>query len=70
MKRTHQTGSFNMPFWQRLLILVVSVMGVSFVVGLIWHAMFDFYLPSYVTGVVGGLSAVFIWDLLKKTKPK
>jgi hypothetical protein len=59
-----------MPFWQRLLILVVSVMGVSFIVGLVWHAMFDFYLPSYVTGVVGGLSAVFIWDLLKKTKSK
>jgi hypothetical protein len=59
-----------MPFWQRLLILVVSVMGVSIIVGLVWHAMFDFYLPSYVTGVVGGLSAVFIWDLLKKTKSK
>lgn len=57
-----------MPFWQRLLILLVAVMSVSFIVGLIWHALFDLYLPSYISGVVGGLSAVFIWDLLKKKK--
>jgi len=59
-----------MPFWQRSLILVVAVMAVSFIVGIIWHSIFGFYLPSYISGVVGGLSAVVIWDLLKKTKPK
>lgn len=59
-----------MPFWQRSLILLVAVMAVSVIVGSIWHALFSFYLPSYVSGVIGGLSAVLIWDLLKKTKPK
>lgn len=59
-----------MPFWQRSLILLIAVMAVSFIVGIIWHALFSFYLPSYVSGVVGGLSAVFIWDLLKRIKPK
>ncbi len=59
-----------MPFWQRFLILLVAVMAVSFIVGMIWHSLFGFNLPSYVSGVVGGLSAVLIWDLLKKTKPK
>ena len=59
-----------MPFWQRSLILLVAVIAVSFIVGQVWHAMFSFYLPSYISGVVGGLSAVLIWDLLKKTKPK
>jgi len=58
----------DMPFWQRFLVLLAAVMGVSFITGLIWHALFDFYLPSYISGVVGGLSAVFIWDLLKKKK--
>jgi hypothetical protein len=58
-----------MPFWQRLLILLAAVVGVSMIVGTIWHALFSFYLPSYVSGVIGGLSAVVIWDLLKKTKP-
>jgi hypothetical protein len=50
------------------LVLLAAVMGVSFIAGLIWHALFDFYLPSYISGVVGGLSAIFIWDLLKKKK--
>lgn len=59
-----------MPFWQRALILLVAVMAVSFLVGILWHALFSFYLPSYVSGVIGGLSAVFIWDLLKRVKPK
>jgi hypothetical protein len=59
-----------MPFWQRFLILLAAVMAVSIIVSLIWHALFDFYLPSYISGVVGGLSAVLIWDILKKTKSK
>ena len=59
-----------MPFWQRSLILLVAVMAVSFLVGTLWHSLFNFYLPSYVSGVIGGISAVFIWDLLKRIKPK
>lgn len=59
-----------MPFWQRFLVLLAAVMGVSFIVGYIWHSLFGFNLPSYISGVVGGLSAVLIWDMLKKTKPK
>lgn len=59
-----------MPFWQRSLILLVAVMVVSFLVGILWHALFSFYLPSYISGVIGGISAVFIWDLLKRIKPK
>ena len=59
-----------MPFWQRFLILVAAVMAVSGIVSLVWHALFDFYLPSYISGVVGGLSAVLIWDILKKKKSK
>jgi len=59
-----------MPFWQRSLILLVAVMAVSFIVGILWHSVFGFNLPTYVSGVIGGLSAVLIWDLLKKSKPK
>ena len=59
-----------MPFWQRSLILLVAVMVVSFLVGILWHALFSFYLPSYISGVIGGIAAVFIWDLLKRIKPK
>jgi hypothetical protein len=59
-----------MPFWQRALILLVAMAGVGFIFGTIWHALFSFYLPGYVTGVVCGLTAVPLWDLLKRTKPK
>ena len=59
-----------MPLWQRLLILLAAVVGVSIIVDLICHSLFGFYLPSYASGIVGGLCAVGIWDLLKKTKTK
>jgi len=59
-----------MPFWQRSLILLVAMMAISFLVGLLWSSLFGFNLPSYVSGVVGGLTAVPLWDLLKRIKPK
>jgi hypothetical protein len=34
------------------------------------HYVFGFVLPAYVTGVIGGLTAVPLWDLLKRIKPK
>ena len=58
-----------MVFWQRVLILLVAMLAVSFIVGLIWSSLLGFELPGYVSGVVGGLTAVPLWDLLKK-KPK
>lgn len=59
-----------MPFWQRFLILVLAILVVSFVFDRLWNAVFGFFLPSYVCGVVGGLTAVPLWALLKRAKPK
>lgn len=59
-----------MPFWQRVLVLLLAVLTVSFLVGLLWNYVFGFALPSYVSGVIGGLTAVPLWDLLKRIKPK
>lgn len=59
-----------MAFWQRLLILVLAVLVVSFIFDRLWDAVFGFVLPAYISGVVGGLTAVPIWALLKRTKPK
>ena len=59
-----------MPFWQRALVLLAAMMGVSFIIGLIWNQLLGFNLPSYVSGVIGGLTAVPLWDVLKRTKPK
>jgi len=59
-----------MPFWQRFLILLLAILLVGFLVDLIWHNIFGFVLPAYVTGVIGGLTAVPLWDFLKRVQAK
>ena len=59
-----------MPFWQRLLITLIAMLAVSFVAGLIWKSMFNFALPSYVAGVIGGLTALPLWEFLKRVGEK
>ena len=59
-----------MPFWQRLLITLVAMVVASLVVGLIWRALFGFELPSYLGGVIGGLTAVPVWEFLKRIGPR
>ncbi|MFA5955961.1 hypothetical protein [Hyphomicrobium sp.] len=58
-----------LPFWQRLLVTVAAMLVASWIAGLIWHAIFNFPLPSYVGGVVGGLAALPLWDVLKRIRP-
>lgn len=58
-----------LPFWQRLLATVVTMLVASFLAGLAWHAVLNFELPSYVAGLVGGLAALPVWDLLKRIRP-
>lgn len=59
-----------MPFWQRFLILLIAILAVSFLFDLLWQYLFGFSLPTYVTGVIGGLTAVPVWDILKRIKSK
>ncbi len=58
-----------LPFWQRLIVTVIAMLAASWIAGLIWHAIFNFPLPSYVGGVVGGLAALPLWDFLKRIRP-
>jgi hypothetical protein len=55
-----------MPFWQRLLVTVVAMLAVSFVAGLLWQGIFNIGLPSYAAGIIGGLTALPLWEFLKK----
>ena len=59
-----------MPLWQRLVLTIVAIVVASFIVGLIWHTLLGFGLPSYVGGVIGGLTAVPVWEFLKRIGPK
>src|SRR5215831_11382377 len=47
-----------MPIWQRLLITLAIMLLASYLVGLLWHWLFNSDIPSYLSGAVGGLSAV------------
>jgi Na+/glutamate symporter len=61
--------SILLPFWQRLLITIVAMLIASYIAGLLWQALLNFPLPSYAAGMVGGLAALPIWDLLKRVRP-
>jgi len=55
-----------MPLWQKLLITLVGMLAASFLAGLIWDALFGAPLPSYLGGLVGGLVAIPLWDVLRR----
>lgn len=59
-----------MSLWQKLFLTLVAMLIASYLAGLIWQAMFDVTLPSYAGGVVGGLTAIPVWELLKRVSPK
>ena len=55
-----------MPLWQRLVLTLAAIVAASIIAGLIWHRLFGFGLPSYIGGVIGGLTAVPVWELMKR----
>jgi hypothetical protein len=55
-----------MPLWQRLLITLVTMLVTSLVAGLLWRSLFNTDIPSYMSGVVGGVTAVPMWEVLKR----
>ena len=59
-----------MPLWQRVIVTLIAMVVTSLVVGYIWWEIFGFDLPSYLAGVVGGLTAVPVWEILKRIRPK
>jgi len=59
-----------MPFWQRLLITVIAMLAASFVAGLLCQSLFNIGLPSYAAGIVGGLTALPLWEFLKRLGKK
>lgn len=59
-----------LPFWQRFLLTVASMLLVSFLAGWFWDYLFRFTMPSYISGIIGGLTALPVWELLKRVRPK
>lgn len=51
--------------WQRLLITLIVLVLASFVAGLVWRDLFDARIPSYLSGLIGGITALAVWELLR-----
>lgn len=54
-----------MKLWQKLLITVAAMLIASFAAGRLWLLAFEFTIPSYLAGVVGGLATLPVWELLR-----
>jgi hypothetical protein len=55
-----------MKFWQKLLVTVIAMLIASFAAGRLWLMAFDFLIPSYLAGMVGGLAGLPVWELLRR----
>jgi hypothetical protein len=53
------------PAWKRLLLTVLGMVVASVLVGLFWRATFNAGIPSYLSGLVGGMTALALWEFLK-----
>jgi len=54
-----------MTLWKRVLITLLAMVIASFIVGLMWRGAFDARIPSYLSGLIGGLSALATWEFLR-----
>ena len=59
-----------MALWQRLVLTIAAIVVASIIVSIIWYKLFGFGLPSYLGGMIGGLTAVPVWELLKRVDPE
>ena len=59
-----------MALWQRILVTLGAILATSIIFGLIWSSLFNTRFPSYIGGVIGGLTAVPVWEFLKRVSPK
>lgn len=54
-----------MSFGKRALFTLVAMVLASFLVGLLWRGAFDARIPSYLSGLIGGVSAIAAWEFLR-----
>lgn len=54
-----------MKIWQKMLITLGAMLVASYAAGWAWRQLFDFAIPSYLAGVVGGTAAVPVWEFLR-----
>jgi hypothetical protein len=55
-----------MSIWIRILLTLAAVVLVGFFAGLLWEATLNRNMPDYIGGLLGGLAAVPVWELLER----
>jgi Na+/glutamate symporter len=55
-------------FWQRVILTALAMVLASLIAAELWRAAFGVELPSYLSGLVGGMVAIPVWALSKRTK--
>ena len=50
------------------LLILVAVLGVVYLASIVWLFFFAATIPSFISGIVGGLAALPVWEGLKKLK--
>jgi undecaprenyl pyrophosphate phosphatase UppP len=59
-----------MSIWARIIVTILMMVVISFLAGALWNSTFHHPIPAYAAGLIGGLVAVPVWEILKKFKPK
>lgn len=59
-----------MRLWLRLLITLAGMLLTSYLAGLAWRWLFTADMPSYLSGMVGGLTALPLWELTRRIGPR
>jgi hypothetical protein len=59
-----------MTFGKRLLITFLTLLAASYIAGLLWKNTFNSLIPSYLGGIIGGLTALPVWEMLKHVGAK
>jgi len=54
-----------MNMGKRVLFTLLAMVLASFLVGLLWRGAFDVRIPSYLSGVIGGISAIAAWEFFR-----
>ncbi len=55
-----------MKLWHRLIVVLAAMLVVSFLAGRVWFSIFDFALPAYLAGIIGGFTALPVWELMRR----
>jgi hypothetical protein len=59
-----------MPSWQRVLVTLGVILLTSFLAGVLWRSLFNTEISGYLSGVIGGIMGVPVWEFLKRIEIK